>query len=955
MINNTKMKIGVFMLTRASLLALAVGGASTLAQAADNLIISEYVEGSSNNKAIELYNPTAASIDLNQYLLSFYFNGSTQAGSKIALSGVLAPGATYVIADNDASADILARANLISNASFFNGDDAIVLSAAGQIVDSLGRVGEDPGSEWGSGDLSTQDNTLRRDPKALIADTVIDDVVTLSTWLGFAKDDISDLGKFSAEPSGPTDPLPNSLICGEAATPIHAIQGTAQVSPLKDQLVTVEAIVTSNLEAGLKGLFLQMADNEADADPLSSEGVFVYTGNVASNYLPGDRIRVQAKVAEYQGLTQLTSVSAHTLCAGAQALPTPAQLTLPLQEVSQLEAFEGMSVSFSQPLVVNDVYNLGRYGEIKLGSKRHFIGTQVASPGSDALAVSQANARDSILLDDGLTSQNPDPVRYPAPGLSATNTVRIGDKVLNLNAVMHYGFGVYRLMPTETVNFITENPRTTTPEITEGDLKLASFNVLNYFNGDGLGGGFPTDRGAHTQTEFERQKAKIVSAMLGIDADIIGLMEIENDGFGPNSAIADLVAGLNTAIGEERYQYVDPGVAAIGTDAISVGIIYRADRVTPVGAAAILSSANSALDEAGKPLFDDGKNRPTLAQGFGVKGFDDNLVLAVNHLKSKGSDCASIGDPDLKDGQGNCNLTRSRAAKAVADWLADQFPQQPVLLIGDLNSYAKEDPLTTLGQAGYTELFEHLGKADAYSYVFSGESGQLDHALANGIMLDKVVDVTEWHINTDEPRILDYNEEFKSAQQLTELYAATPYRSSDHDPVVISLALTPENIAPVASFNLSQAGSNVTLTSTSFDTDGELVDFLWDLGDGSLVRGESLSHSYSASGDYLVTLTVIDNLGLSHSVSQTVSVTLAVGPQAPVAQIQYLNLGLVHVFISTGSDRDGYIKKHQWRFNDGRHANGVVSWRFAKPDLNSVELTVRDNDRLQASTALRFR
>ena len=256
------------MFNNKTLLALAISSICGVAHAADNLIISEYVEGSSNNKAIELYNPTANTIDLSQYQLRFYFNGSTNVGTTIALKGTLGAGATYVVADNDASADILAVTNQQSSASFFNGDDAIVLTYQDQVIDSLGQVGVDPGSEWGSGDLSTQDNTLRRNPDQLIADPIIDDAVTFNTWLGFAKDDISDLGKFSAgTPTDPVEPPPSSLACGEASTPIHALQGSTNVSPLNGQTLVVEAIVVSNQEAGLKGIFVQMADNEADNDP----------------------------------------------------------------------------------------------------------------------------------------------------------------------------------------------------------------------------------------------------------------------------------------------------------------------------------------------------------------------------------------------------------------------------------------------------------------------------------------------------------------------------------------------------------------------------------------------------------------------------------------------------------------------------------------------------------------
>lgn len=938
-----------------TVLALAISSVCGLAHGADNLIISEYVEGSSNNKAIELYNPTAGVIDLSQYQLRFYFNGSTNVGTTIALTGSLAAGATYVVADNDASADILALTNQQSTASFFNGDDAIELTYQNQVIDSLGQVGVDPGAEWGSGDLSTQDNTLRRNPDQLIADPISDDAVSFSTWLGFAKDDISDLGKFSAgTPTDPVDPPPSSLVCAEEATAIHALQGAGAASPLNGQTLVVEAVVVSNQEAGLKGIFVQMADNEADSDPQTSEGVFVYTGTAPTAYVAGDRIRLKAKVTEYQGLTELTTVSDHKLCATAQALPTAAVVTLPVNSSDDFEPFEGMRVRFSQDLVVNEVYNLGRYGEISLGSQRHFIGTQVAAPGADALAVSAANQRDSILLDDGLTAQNPDPVQFPAPGLSASNTVRVGDKATSLTGVMHYGFNLYRIMPIETVNFIAENPRPIVPTLVEGgNLKVASFNVLNYFNGDGQGAGFPTARGANTLSEFDRQKAKIVSAMVGISADVFGLMEIENDGFGANSAIADLVAGLNAAVGEVRYAYIAPtGMNAIGTDAITVGLIYRSDKVTPQGAARILSSANSPLDDDQKPLFDDSKNRPMLTQAFSVNGSEEGVVVAVNHLKSKGSECA--GDPDLNDGQGNCNITRTRAATAAGQWISEQYPDQGALLIGDLNAYAKEDPLTALGNAGFSELFAKLEKPNPYSYVFSAESGQLDHALANAALLDKVVDVTEWHINTDEPRVLDYNEEFKTPAQIQDLFATDAYRSSDHDPVVISLLLEAEKVAPVASFTQVVNGAAVQLTSTSTDSDGQIVSAEWSFGDNTVAVGEVVTHSYSQSGEYLVTLTVTDNDGLTHSTSQTVSVVGEV-KQPPVAQIQRINLGVVDMFISTSFDTDGVIKQHKWTFDNGTRANGQVVLRLARRGQHTVELTVKDNDKLTGTTTLTYR
>ena len=112
-----------------------------------------------------------------------------------------------------------------------------------------------------------------------------------------------------------------------------------------------------------------------------------------------------------------------------------------------------------------------------------------------------------------------------------------------------------------------------------------------------------------------------------------------------------------------------------------------------------------------------------------------------------------------------------------------------VLIIGDLNAYARETPITTVERAGYTNLKDRFMGAETYSYVFFGQSGYLSHALASSSLTAQVTDLVVWHINADEPRVLDYNEEDKSPEQLVDLYHADPYRSSDHDPVLIGLEL----------------------------------------------------------------------------------------------------------------------------------------------------------------------
>jgi predicted extracellular nuclease len=363
----------------------------------------------------------------------------------------------------------------------------------------------------------------------------------------------------------------------------------------------------------------------------------------------------------------------------------------------------------------------------------------------------ELNDRSRIQLEDGSTAQNPSPAPYMGDG----NTLRAGDTIPELTGVLHYSFDAYELHPTEAVNFTRVNTRDASPAPVGGVVKVASFNVLNYFTTIDDSGPIcgPTGgmdcRGADNAAEFTRQRAKIITATVTMDADVIGLMEMENHP--TDDALQDLVDGLNDAAGAGTYAFINTG--PIGTDAIKVAFIYKTGTVTPVGSYAI-------LDSSVDPTFIDTKNRPALAQTFEhVTG--EIFTVVVNHLKSKGSACDDVGDPDTGDGQGNCNLTRTSAATALANWLAIDptgSGDTDFLIIGDLNAYAMEDPITAIKTAGYTNLIESFIGADAYSYVFYGQAGYLDHALASADLTSRVMGVTEWHINADEPSALNYND-----------------------------------------------------------------------------------------------------------------------------------------------------------------------------------------------------
>lgn len=583
-------------------------------------------------------------------------------------------------------------------------------------------------------------------------------------------------------------PPPPVSQCGRPATLISSIQGSGDASPLTGTVQHVEAVVTGSFQGagGLNGFFVQEEDRDADDDIRTSEGLFV-ASTVPVN--TGDTVHLVGSVSEQFNMTRLVNLASVDVCATGSPLPALTELTLPFDpETNDPEWREGMLVNLPQTLTVTENFNLGRFGEAVVSSGgRLMIPTQVAEPGEAASSYAEQNALNRLIIDDGSNRQNPDPLIHPGPdGLSADNTLRSGNTVTDAMGVLAYDFGAFRLQPIELPVFEKSNPRSEAPPEMSGfgSLKIASFNVLNYFNGDGLGGGFPTSRGASSMLEFNRQTDKIVAAIEGLDSDIIGLMELENDGFGPESAISDLVDALNQKVGAGTYAYVDPGVNRIGNDAIANGIIYKPAKTTPVNASAI-------LDLSIDPRFNDDKNRPVLTQSFLDKASNKIVTVSVNHLKSKGSDCNDIGDPDIGDGQGNCNLTRTAAAEALADWLKTDptgSGSANQLIIGDLNAYAKEDPIATLDRTGFTDLLAHfIGRGKAYSFVFSGESGYLDHALANSALLEQVKDTQIWHINADEPRALDYNVEFKSADQIERFYSPEVFRSSDHDPIVLEI------------------------------------------------------------------------------------------------------------------------------------------------------------------------
>jgi predicted extracellular nuclease len=627
----------------------------------------------------------------------------------------------------------------------------------------------------------------------------------------------------------PLDAQGLGTILNDDATPIHTVQGSGNQSPLAGTVVTVEGIVTADFQGlnQLSGFYIQTPDAEADADVTTSQGIFVYTNLVPYVVTLGDRVRVTATVTEFgtapNTLTELVTPTITTISSG-NALPAIVDVALPVAAIGDLERYEGMRVRFTQSLTVSDHFDLAHFGEVTLTVNGRALqptnevdlndavasGTTSSgnSNGAAVTAFADLNTRSSILLDDASTVTYPPVVPFANP---VDNTLRLGSTASNLTGILSQAFGSHRLYATVAPVFAYA-PRPTTPPAVGGNVKVASANVLNYFNGDGLGGGFPTARGADSPTEFARQRAKTVAALNGLGADVIGLIEMENDGVGPQSAIQDLVNGLNAAAGAGTWNFVaDPvNYASVpgGTDAIRPIFIYKTAVVAPVGLATTIS--DSAFVIARAPV----------AQTFRLLANNEQFVAVINHFKAKSSGGATGLDIDQNDGQANFNATRKLQATALIGFINTLAATTPrVITFGDFNAYEQEDPMDVLRAGGLTTIINN-----SYSYMFNGLSGSLDHALGNPAMMATISGFGKWHINADEPVYLDYNVETKNTTGCTsscttpDFFAATPFRASDHDPVLVGLNLIAAQtitFPPITSFSWSGGSTTVAATASS--------------------------------------------------------------------------------------------------------------------------------------------
>lgn len=833
-----------------SILAAAIA-TSFVANASADIVITEYVEGSSLLNALEIANTGSSEQSLDSYEVRIYKDGATTPTGSISLNGTVLPAnGVLVIARSTSDAGFTISPSysptIIENSAFMaNGGDSFTLFDGTSEID---RVGPEGDTNWG------KTVTLRR-----YSQTPTTSFNTYD-WESFEINNVADLG--NAGPARET-PLPAPIINDKS---ISEIQGSGAASAVpgididnnaytsSDQYKltgVVTAIQTTSLGGDLpQGIFIQDQGANIDGDNHTSDALFVEMN--PSKIAVGNTVTVTGTVKESFGWTMLVNASLDSIDDSSTTAVDPVPVEINLDDAdfrTTLERYENMLVKFDSDAEMRIVRNFGydysaRRNNMAMSHRElNYQPNQLNVPSSVAAQSTAESNRARRVVIESFPKAPSGQIPYYSSfgrdnGTGATDDyMRIGDTVDGLTGVLTYSYGEYRLFVTEQVtqdNFKrTSNARTESPTIEDGDIKVATFNVLNYFNSPFGGPENPTaeNRGATTADDFEKQATKIVNAIIALDADIVGLMEIENNGFSPESAIVDLVHRINDELPRHlRYTIAQsPQITQVGGDAITSQVIYRANKVS-LGRMEVVPMPQQHAPEVtyDGSKVESGENfmRDSLVTLFNIRGSNESLAIAVNHFKSKGSTCwedVQTGAQVDDDYQGSCEDFRVSGAYWIGKHMSENY-QGHTLIIGDLNSYAKEDPVLVLtnfselpddyvitaardtwighpdtgtplhGEAGaiidssfgYINLTEHLHPTKpAISYSYSDEVGTLDYILASPSLVNNnhVVDITEWNINSLESSLFEYATKYTGDMEKFD----DIYRSSDHDPGIVSL------------------------------------------------------------------------------------------------------------------------------------------------------------------------
>lgn len=832
-----------------ALTAGVVGVAPTSALAAPSagapVVINEVYGGGGNSGAafnrdfVELVNKTTAPVDLAGWSVQYASAAGTSWTTKTNLTGTIPAGGRFVVggAGGANGASFTADLDGAINLSGSTGKVALVntqtalpgttcTDACSDLPQVVDFVGYGAANDWAGAGAA---------PGTANATSVSRNSTSTNT-----ANNAADFTVGTPTPGAGTPPPPGTPV----EKTIAQVQGTGSTSPLVGENVIIKGVVTAAYPTGgFHGFYLQTQGTGPEPSASgASDGVFVFQSGSSTpldaDAVVGNYVEVTGKVSEFSGLTEVTAAGADIADAGEDFSPVQAlAVPWPTTDAGR-ESLESMLFQPSGDYTVTNTFGTNQFGEVGLAVGDHPLlqNTEVGAPGSpEAAAVVADNARRAVTLDDGASSNftassfstgacGARPIPCLLNGaltpayVSNTKPVRVGEAAtFTAPVVIDYRFNLWRFQPTaqvvgpdnatSPVSFA--NTRTAAPDdgdinqLGTADLKVASFNVLNYFTD--LGDQDPAclayydrddsgvtvrdgcnRRGAWDAADLARQTEKEVSAITALDADVVGLMEIENSakfGHPRDTALAALVAALNAKAGAGTWAFVPSSTDLPSTDDqdfITSAMIYRPARVMRV-------DRSRALGDQSGPTQAFGNAREPIAQTFRKKtAKGDKFLFVVNHFKSKGSAGPFPGDEDTGDGQGASVTSRILQAQALRDWVpgvAAEYGAKAIVMAGDYNSYTMEDPLDVLYQAGYTDVGSTFDPT-SYSYSFSGLSGSLDHILVNDYALRMSTGADHWNINSGESVAMEYS---RYNYHSTDFHDAGPYRSSDHDPVVLGL------------------------------------------------------------------------------------------------------------------------------------------------------------------------
>ncbi|MDN4608024.1 lamin tail domain-containing protein [Sporosarcina highlanderae] len=771
----------------ASMLVPSIPAIAKAEPAVSDLFISEYIEGSSFNKAVELYNGTGQTVDLSQYSLELYANGATVATSKLTLSGTLGPNKTFVVYHRDAVAGIKDKGNLENMSVInFNGDDALVLKKEDKVIDSFGQVGVR--NNWG------MDVTLVRKAAITSGDSVPNDAFNRNDeWSVYPKDTFDYLGSHEMDGTEPGEPG-NPDEPGESLL-IHDIQGEGHVSPYNGQSVKgVEGIVTYKYVLnGSTYYHIQTPDDKRDGNMNTSEAIVLYSGRDAWNLSVGDLVSVTGKVSEYaiDGYADRQETDLKTTQINVRddqggkvkilernvPLPTPFiinERNLPQDKIASYQFIEFDPTKYAADFWESREAMLVQVGNVKaVGPQEH----------GDLVTVFENAATETvnggILLKED--DQNAERVQFRLEpnGPARDFEVATGDRFEGpITGVVGYSFQNYKIYT--SLNDMQQAhvkgdaiPEKTTIVKAEDKLTIASYNLENFSN--------------NTKTT-SIDKAKKLARAFAVDMqspDIIGVTEVQ-DNNGPdagdskaNQSYERLIQAIVDA-GGVKYEYVniDPVNNEDGGQPnanIRVGFLYNPARVSLTEGIPHGDATTAVGYENGKLTLNPGRispndpafnsSRKPLAAQFDFQG--ESIVVIANHWNSKTGDTPLFGStqPPIYGSE----VQRKKIAQLVYDFISEiktDNPDANIVSLGDFNDFQFAEPLKIHEGSIMTNMINHVEKADRYSYVYQGNSQVLDHILVSNNLVDQT-EIDILHINAD--------------------FTDMAGRASDHDPVMVQI------------------------------------------------------------------------------------------------------------------------------------------------------------------------